>query len=131
VELDAVEFSRRVLHDGDGAIHRGRRDPEPFWKFRDPIAMAHPDPLAGLETGKEKGGFTRLVEYELCGAVFPHGRGRDLSSQPVGHELYPVADPEDGHTQVKNPLPTHRYPLVENTRGTPRKDDAFHLFGFQ
>ena len=127
VELHAVELAPGVFHDGNGTVHRRAGNGESPGKLRDPVAVAHPDPLAALQAREQQGMFARVVELKLCGPVFPKRRGGNLPAQRVGHELCAVADPEDGNAQLENPCIALRNPLVEDAGGAPRENDSLHL----
>jgi hypothetical protein len=92
VELDAVEAAIGVDEAGVGRRVRLGGGPEPVGQPSDRIAMAHPDRLLAVDPGEE-----RIVTGDRDGgrSVLALVGRQDLAAQLMGHQLGPVADPEN------------------------------------
>ena len=99
VELDAVEPLLIAAHGGAGALIGGGDDGEALRDPADVVGVAHPaDALSGhsLEQGAvPRGEFDPAVLTGRSGAL-------DVSAGHPGHQLVPVAYPQDGDAQLQD-----------------------------
>jgi hypothetical protein len=97
VKLNPVQKPVAALHrrvsDGRGL---GKTD-KIFWQGEDTIAVAHPDIFGGIEALKER---ICLKDLQGAGAILPLLAAGYLAAQIMGHQLHPIADPQDRDLQL-------------------------------
>jgi len=84
--------------------------------------MAHPNPGRRLNPLKQSG---IPLDLKLGKTVFASGGGVYLSTQEIGHQLKPVADPQHRDSQLDHKPVTVRRSLFVDRCGSPGKDYAF------
>ena len=84
--------------------------------------MAHPDLFGFLHTAKDR---IAIDEVAHRSAVLTAGCVVDFAAEGLAGELHPVADTEDGDTQVEQSFVALRGTFFVNAVGAAREDDAF------
>ena len=99
VELHAVEAPRGVAHGRDRRVVAGGQDLKAGRDLLDAVAVAHPRLAGGVDARQQRAG---LGDLNLGEAILAPLAGMDLAAQQMGHELVPVADPEDRNPGLQN-----------------------------
>src|SRR5215207_6965893 len=122
----SVPHLRVELHpegdDRDGGRLGGDR--EAFGRSKDRVAVAHPRHLLVRRACEEE---AMLLYAEVRAAVLPYLDSPDLSAQVQRHQLHPVADTQDRHAKLKDPLVHPRRPLTVDAARSSREDDALRF----
>ena len=129
MELHGVESAFIVGHRGHRAVVGGGKDREPGRGCQHCIAVAHPNDqptVVGGDATEERAGSVQLND---CLAVLTSVDGHHAASEPVGHDLHPIANPEDRHPQLEQSGGGHRRLLFIHAGRAAREDDALVVGG--
>src|SRR5215210_8118003 len=124
VELHPEEALLRLLEGDDRDGGRLGGDREAFGRSKDRVAVAHPRHLLVRRAREEE---AMLLYAEVRAAILPYLDGPDLSAQVQRHQLHPVADTQDRHAKLKDPLVHPRRPLTVDAARSSGKDNALRF----
>src|SRR5205085_5729151 len=99
MELQAVEFFLRLLHHGVGRVVRLADRAEALGQLGDLVAVAVPD-VEDVGEIVEEG--SRTGEMQQTRAILAMRAVLDFATEVVSHELYAVADAEDGDAELED-----------------------------
>ena len=125
MELDAVEAAVGAGHRRDAALQRIGERGEARRKFRDAVAVAHPDALPAGQTGEQVG---RLANAQIGAAELMGLSSFDRSAEVARHQLMPVTDAQHRLVELEKPAVGLRTLIREHACRPAGKDDALEPF---
>ena len=121
VELEAVDRQGGVADGRERASRRAGERGEVGGDVVDLIAVAHPHLGRRRHPGEH-----RVGRGDLAGrtTVLTRRRPADPTTEGIAGQLHPVADPEDGDAEAKEPRIAARRPFLVDARRTAGEDDS-------